>query len=171
MALTVATGFVMDDAVVVVENTMRHLEDGLRPVAAALRGDAEVGFTVISMSLSLIAVFMPILLMAGLVGRLFQQFAVTWAIAIMVSLVVSLTTTPMLCALLLRREVSTKRPNWFIRQMENGFNAALAGYTKSLRWALRHARLVGFGLAVTVVLNVVLFVVVPKGFFPSRIRD
>lgn len=168
MALTIATGFVVDDAVVVVENTMRHLESGMEPVAAALRGGAEVSFTVLSMSLSLIAVFLPILLMPGLVGRLFQEFAETLSITIIISLIVSLTTTPMLCALLLRHAVLTKRPNWFMRQMENGFNAALGGYERSLRWALRHARLVGVGLVLTVILNVFLFVIVPKGFFPEQ---
>ena len=104
MALTIATGFVVDDAVVVVENTMRHLEDGMDPLEAALRGGSEVSFTVLSMSLSLIAVFLPILLMPGLLGRLFQEFAETLSITILISLMVSLTTTPMLCALLLRRE-------------------------------------------------------------------
>ena len=106
MALTIATGFVVDDAVVVVENTMRHLEDGMDPLEAALRGGSEVSFTVLSMSLSLIAVFLPILLMPGLLGRLFQEFAETLSITILISLMVSLTTTPMLCALLLRREVN-----------------------------------------------------------------
>ena len=168
MALTIATGFVVDDAVVVVENTMRHLEDGMEPLPAALRGGSEVSFTVLSMSASLIAVFLPILLMPGLLGRLFQEFAETLSITIIISLLVSLTTTPMLCALLLRHEVVTKRPNWVMRQMENGFNASLAGYTRSLRWALRHARLVGAGLVLTVILNVVLFVIVPKGFFPEQ---
>jgi multidrug efflux pump len=170
MALTIATGFVVDDAVVVVENTMRHLEDGMEPFAAALRGGAEVSFTVLSMSLSLIAVFLPILLMPGLLGRLFQEFAETLSITIIISLVVSLTTTPMLCAMLLRRprEGAARRQPWALRRMEALFDAALAGYGRSLTWALRHARLVGVGLVLTVVLNVVLFVVVPKGFFPEQ---
>jgi multidrug efflux pump len=168
MALTISTGFVVDDAVVVVENTMRHLEDGMEPMEAALRGGSEVSFTVLSMSLSLIAVFLPILLMPGLVGRLFQEFAETLSITILISLVVSLTTTPMLCALLLRHEVAKKRPNWFMRWIENSFNAAHRGYERSLTWALRHARLVGLGLLLTVILNVVLFVIVPKGFFPEQ---
>jgi multidrug efflux pump len=169
MALTVATGFVVDDAVVVVENTMRHLEDGMEPLAAALRGSAEVSFTVLSMSLSLIAVFIPILLMPGLVGRLFSEFAETLSITIIISLLVSLTTTPMLCALLLRHDVITgPRQNRILRAMENSFAWAQRNYESSLRWALRHARLVGLGLILTVILNVVLFVEVPKGFFPDQ---
>jgi multidrug efflux pump len=169
MALTVATGFVVDDAVVVVENTMRHLEAGMEPRAAALRGAAEVSFTVLSMSLSLIAVFIPILLMPGLVGRLFQEFAETLSITILISLVVSLTATPMLCAALLRLDVvKPEKQNFLLRKMEAGFAWALGAYEVSLRWALRHARLVGFGLILTVILNVVLFVVVPKGFFPEQ---
>jgi multidrug efflux pump len=169
MALTVATGFVVDDAVVVVENTMRHLEDGMDPLAAALRGSAEVSFTVLSMSLSLIAVFIPILLMPGLVGRLFSEFAETLSITIIISLLVSLTTTPMLCALLLRHDViAGPKQNRMLRLMENSFAWAQRNYESSLRWALRHARLVGLGLILTVILNVVLFVVVPKGFFPDQ---
>jgi multidrug efflux pump len=168
MALTISTGFVVDDAVVVVENTMRHLEDGMDPMEAALRGGSEVSFTVLSMSLSLIAVFLPILLMPGLVGRLFQEFAITLSITILISLLVSLTATPMLCAMLLRRKTVEKRQPWLLRQFENAFNAALAGYGRSLTWALRHARLVGAGLVLTIILNVVLFVVVPKGFFPEQ---
>jgi multidrug efflux pump len=168
MSLTIATGFVVDDAVVVVENTMRHIEDGMAPFEAALRGAGEVSFTVLAMSLSLIAVFLPILLMPGPLGMLFKEFSVTLAITIMISLAVSLTTTPMLCALLLRPEAEAKKPLWIVRQMEAGFDKMLAGYGRSLRWALRHARLVGFGLFLTVILNVVLFVLVPKGFFPEQ---
>jgi multidrug efflux pump len=169
MALTVATGFVVDDAVVVVENTMRHLEDGMDPLAAALRGSAEVSFTVLSMSLSLIAVFIPILLMPGIVGRLFSEFAETLSITIIISLLVSLTTTPMLCALLLRHDViAGPKQNRILRAMENAFAWAQRHYESSLRWALRHARLVGLGLILTVILNLVLFVVVPKGFFPDQ---
>jgi multidrug efflux pump len=168
MALTIATGFVVDDAVVVVENTMRHLEAGMEPHEAALRGGAEVSFTVLSMSLSLIAVFTPILLMPGLVGRLFQEFAETLSITILISLLVSLTTTPMLCAMFLRDRPQVARQNWFLRWLEAGFDGALAAYTRSLRWALAHARLVGAGLVLTVMLNVLLFIVVPKGFFPEQ---
>ena len=167
MALTIATGFVVDDAVVVTENTMRHLEDGMDPLNAALRGGAEVGFTVLSMSASLIAVFLPILLMPGLLGRLFQEFAETLSLTIVISLLVSLTTTPMLCALLLRPE-NAKSEGRIVAALERGFAATRAAYEVSLRWALDHARLVGLGLILTVVLNVVLFAVVPKGFFPEQ---
>ncbi len=167
MALTIATGFVVDDAVVVTENTMRHLEAGMDPLQAALRGGAEVGFTVLSMSASLIAVFLPILMMPGLLGKLFQEFAETLSLTIAISLLVSLTATPTLCALLLRpaREQTHGR---FTAALERWFEATRQGYETSLRWALRHARLVGFGLILTVVLNIVLFVVVPKGFFPEQ---
>ncbi len=167
MALTIATGFVVDDAVVVVENTQRHLEDGMAPLAAALRGSAEVSFTVLSMSTSLIAVFLPILLMPGLVGRLFREFSETLAITIVISLLISLTTTPMLCALFLRHETA-KRPNRLVRWLEAGFTWLLARYSTSLLWALRHATLVGIVLILTIALNVLLFVVVPKGFFPEQ---
>ncbi len=168
MALTVATGFVVDDAVVVVENTMRHLEEGMAPKAAALRGGQEVSFTVLAMSLSLIAVFLPILLLPGLLGRLFAEFAETLAITILISLFVSLTITPMLCAKLLRRDELGRAPHPWLARMEGWFDAALGGYTRSLRWALRHARLVGAAFLLTVVLNIVLFVVIPKGFFPDQ---
>ncbi len=169
MALTIATGFVVDDAVVVTENTMRHLESGMDPVQAALRGGAEVGFTVLSMSLSLIAVFLPILLMPGLLGMLFKEFAETLSITIIISLLVSLTTTPMLCALLLRPQTNDQRkPHRLLDMLENGFNRARDAYERSLRWALAHARLVGVVFLLTIVLNVVLFVEVPKGFFPEQ---
>jgi multidrug efflux pump len=169
MALTIATGFVVDDAVVVVENTHRHLEDGMEPYAAAMRGAAEVSFTVLSMSLSLIAVFLPILLMPGLLGRLFREFAETLSITILISLLISLTLTPMLCARFLRHEVTPeKRPNWFIRGLETGFTQLLEGYKSSLAWALRHAGFVGVILLLTIALNFFLFVIVPKGFFPEQ---
>src|SRR6516165_5992796 len=169
MALTIAVGFVVDDAVVVTENTMRHLEAGMSPREAALRGGAEVSFTVLSMSASLVAVFLPILLMPGLLGRLFQEFAETLSIAILISLLVSLTTTPMLCSLLLRPEAAHGQSrSRFINWLESGFEAARGAYESSLRWALRHARLVGFSLILTIILNIVLFVVVPKGFFPEQ---
>jgi multidrug efflux pump len=167
MALTIATGFVVDDAVVVVENTQRHLEDGMEPLAAALRGSAEVSFTVLSMSVSLIAVFLPILLMPGLVGRLFREFSETLSVTILISLAVSLTTTPMLCAMFLRHETA-RRPGRFVRALEAGFAWLLNGYSTSLAWALRHALLILLILIVTVALNVFLFVKVPKGFFPEQ---
>jgi multidrug efflux pump len=160
MALTVATGFVVDDAVVVLENIERYLEQGMPRVEAALRGASEVGFTVLSISLSLIAVFIPILLMGGIVGRLFREFALTLSLAILVSLLISLTTTPMLCALFLRpRQPGHKR---------RLFDRMLAGYERTLGWALRHGVLVMLILVTTVGLNVALFTMLPKGFFPEQ---
>ena len=139
MALTVATGFVVDDAIVVLENISRHIEEGLKPFAAALIGAKEVGFTVLSMSLSLIAVFIPILLMGGIVGRLFREFAVTLSAAIVVSLFVSLTMTPMMCARHLRSKEELKT-GWFYQKSEQAFEAVLNFYRRSLGWALRHGR-------------------------------
>jgi len=163
MALTVATGFVVDDAIVVLENISRHIEDGMPRAEAALLGAREVGFTVMSISFSLIAVFLPILLMGGIVGRLFREFALTLSLAILVSLAISLTTTPMMCALFLKpggkREAPRKRTL---------FDRALAFYERTLGWALRHGALVMLVLLITVVLNVVLYVIVPKGFFPQQ---
>jgi multidrug efflux pump len=167
MALTIATGFVVDDAIVVLENISRHIEEGVPPGRAALLGAREVGFTVLSMSLSLIAVFIPILLMGGIVGRLFREFAVTLSVAILVSLVISLTTTPMMCARLLRREPERKRGRLY-QASERWFAAMLWGYEKTLGWALRHAWLMIVVLAATICLNVYLYVIVPKGFFPQQ---
>jgi len=167
MALTIATGFVVDDAVVVVENVSRHIEDGTPPMEAALRGAREVGFTVLSMSLSLIAVFIPILLMGGIVGRLFREFAMTLSASILLSLVLSLTTTPMMCARLLK--VPTEQtPGRFFRTSERLFNAALNGYRVSLDWALSHGRFMLAILALTIGFNIYLYGVVPKGFFPQQ---
>ena len=162
MALTIATGFVVDDAIVVLENISRHLEEGMPRVQAALRGAQEVGFTVLSISLSLIAVFIPILLMGGILGRLFREFTVTLSIAILISLAISLTTTPMMCALWLKpREVDdAPRPRTL-------FDRVLSGYERSLAWALRHGGLVMLILFGAVCLNVVLFSVIPKGLFPT----
>jgi multidrug efflux pump len=167
MALTIATGFVVDDAIVVLENVSRHLEKGMSPMKAALVGAREVGFTVLSMSLSLIAVFIPILLMGGIVGRLFREFAVTLSVAILVSLAISLTTTPMMCARLLKPE-SASAHGRFYHASERGFAALLAWYEKSLSWALRHGRFMMLLLLGTVCLNIYLFVIVPKGFFPQQ---
>jgi len=167
MALTIATGFVVDDAIVVLENTTRHIEQGVRPFEAAVRGAREVGFTVVSMSLSLIAVFIPILMMGGIVGRLFREFAITLSAAILVSLVVSLTTTPMMCARLLRPK--SHRPPSRVAAFGGGVFAGIArGYARSLAWALRHGPLVMAVLLATVCLNVYLYVVIPKGFFPQQ---
>ncbi len=167
MALAIATGFVVDDAVVVLENVSRHVEAGMSRMEAALRGAREVGFTVLSMSLSLIAVFIPILLMGGIVGRLFREFAVTLSIAILISLVVSLTTTPMLCAHLLSPG-PPRAPGRLGRLMERGFEATRAGYGRSLSWVLRHGVIVLVMLAGILALNVHLYVIVPKGFFPQQ---
>ena len=163
MALTIATGFVVDDAIVVLENISRHLEEGMPRVQAALRGAQEVGFTVLSISLSLIAVFIPILLMGGILGRLFREFTVTLSIAILISLAISLTTTPMMCALWLKpREVDdAPRPRTV-------FDRVHGGYERSLRWALRHGGLVMLILFGAVCLNVVLFSVISTGLFPTQ---
>ncbi len=163
MALTVATGFVVDDAIVVLENISRHIEDGMPRLQAALLGAREVGFTVMSISFSLIAVFLPILLMGGIVGRLFREFAVTLSLAILVSLAISLTTTPMMCALLLKPDARRSGP-----RRRTLFDRALSLYERSLAWALRHGGLVLLVLLVTVGLNIVLYVMVPKGFFPQQ---
>ncbi|HEX4986231.1 MAG TPA: multidrug efflux RND transporter permease subunit [Burkholderiales bacterium] len=168
MALTVATGFVVDDAVVVIENIWRRIEDGAPPMEAALEGTREVGFTVLSMSLSLIAVFIPILLMGGIIGRLFREFAVTLSVAIVISLALSLTTTPMLAARLLRREPAGRKPARLSRWSEIGFARLQLAYERSLAWALRHSLLMVLILAATVCLNFWLYTVVPKGFFPQQ---
>ena len=167
MALTIATGFVVDDAIVVLENATRHIEKGVAPFEAALRGAREVGFTVLSMSLSLIAVFIPILLMGGIVGRLFREFAVTLSVAIGISLVVSLTLTPMMCARLLKPDDRADRGRLYLAG-ERAFEWVLGHYRTSLSWALRHPRIVMLTLAATVGLNVYLYVIVPKGFFPEQ---
>ena len=165
MALTVATGFVVDDAIVMLENIARHVEQGMPRIKAALLGAREVGFTVLAMSLSLVAVFLPILLMGGLVGRTFREFALTLSIAIAISLLVSLTTTPMMCAYVLR---SRHRQGRFLDAMERGFDRMRDFYGRTLRTALDHPRTVMLLLAVTVGLNFYLFAIVPKGFFPQQ---
>jgi multidrug efflux pump len=166
MALTIATGFVVDDAIVVLENITRYMEKGLSPMDAALRGSKEIAFTVLSMSISLVAVFIPILLMGGMVGRLFREFAVTLSAAIMVSLVVSLTTTPMMCAMLLKPEKSYAH-HWLYKTSERVFNWMRSRYDVTLRWALRHSRFMLCVTLATVIVNICLFFVVPKGFFPE----
>jgi multidrug efflux pump len=167
MALTVATGFVVDDAVVMLENISRHIENGVAPFKAAVQGAREVSFTVLSMSLSLVAVFIPILLMGGVVGRLFREFAITLSAAILVSLVVSLTVTPMMCARLLRPRSESSHGR-FHRVSERIFNALLNGYRVSLDWALAHSRIMMLVLLATVCLNVYLYTAIPKGFFPQQ---
>jgi multidrug efflux pump len=169
MALTVATGFVVDDAIVVLENTSRHIEQGMDRMKAALLGAQEVGFTVLSISLSLVAVFIPLLFMGGQVGRLFREFAVTLSVAVMISLVISLTTTPMLCALLLKPGQAPERvPGRFARWSERGFDKILKVYEHALDWALDAKPLVMLILAFVVGLNVYLFSAAPKGFFPQQ---
>ncbi len=167
MALTVSTGFVVDDAIVMLENISRHIEGGMSRMQAALVGAREVGFTVLSMSVSLIAVFLPILLMGGIVGRLFREFALTLSAAIAVSLVVSLTTTPMMCAHLALHKPDRK-PGRFLRASERLFDTMLRFYDRTLGWALRHPRAIMLILLGTVCLNVYLFIIVPKGFFPQQ---
>jgi multidrug efflux pump len=166
MALTIATGFVVDDAIVVLENVARHRAAGLSPLEAALRGAREIGFTVLAISLSLVAVFTPILLMGGLVGRLFREFAMTLSAAIAISLLVSLTTTPMMCATLLASESSEH--GRLYRVSERAFEAMRRGYETSLAWVLRHPRGVLAVTLLTVALNGYLFWVIPKGFFPQQ---
>ena len=168
MALTIATGFVVDDAIVVMENITRHTEAGMPRFKASLIGVREVGFTVLSMSLSLIAVFIPILLMGGIVGRLFREFAVTLSVAIVVSMVISLTTTPMMCSRLLRGRSSGTPRGRFHRWSEGFFADLLSSYERSLAWALCHGRLMMAILVATVGLNVWLFTIIPKGFFPEQ---
>jgi multidrug efflux pump len=167
MALTVATGFVVDDAIVVIENITRHLEAGMTPMQATVLGAKEIGSTVVTMSMSLIAVFIPILLMTGIVGRLFREFAVTLSTAILVSLLVSLTTTPMMCSRLLRSHAE-ERHGAVYRLSEGAFNLILRGYEKSLSWVLRHQPLTMLVTLGTIGLTVYLYASVPKGFFPQQ---
>jgi multidrug efflux pump len=167
MALTIATGFVVDDAIVVIENISRHVEAGVPPLQASLQGAQEIGFTVVSISLSLVAVFIPILLMSGIVGRLFREFAVTLSITILVSLVVSLTTTPMMCARLLTAERSQKAGR-LSRLSEGGFDWIRARYERSLRRVLRHQRATLMVALVTMLATAYLYVRIPKGFFPQQ---
>jgi multidrug efflux pump len=168
MALAISTGFVVDDAIVVLENIMRHVEMGMGAVQASFKGASEIGFTVLSMSTSLVAVFIPLLMMGGIVGRLFREFAVTLSIAIGVSLLVSLTTTPTMCAKFLRPALPDERHNFFYRSSEWFFDKSLATYTHGLKWVLRHQL---FTLIVTILvacLSVYLYIQVPKGFFPQQ---
>ena len=167
MALTIATGFVVDDAIVVIENIARYIEAGEHPVRAALKGAREIGFTVLSMSTSLVAVFIPILLMGGLVGRLFREFAVVLSTAIGVSLLVSLTTTPMLCAKFLE-PMSERKHGRFYRVSERAFKRMLEAYGSGLRWVLRHSALTLAILLGTISLAICLYIVTPKGFFPEQ---
>jgi multidrug efflux pump len=165
MAMTISTGFVVDDAIVVMENIMRHLEDGMGPFAAALKGAEEIGFTVVTISISLIAVFIPLLMMGGIVGRLFREFAVTLSTAIVVSMIVSLTTTPMMCAYLLKRQRAEGHGRLYT-VTEKGFDWMLSLYRRTLHWVLDHPIPTLIVLFLTIALNVVVIMKIPKGFFP-----
>src|SRR5262249_2884287 len=167
MGLTIATGFVVDDAIVMVENVTRYLERGDSPLRAALKGSKEIGFTIISISISLIAVFIPVLFMGGLIGRLFREFAVTVSAAILVSTIVSLTLTPMMCAQLLRNP-QRERHGCLYALSERFFARMLATYETGLRWVLRHRRATLAATVGTVALTTYLYVVIPKGFFPQQ---
>jgi len=165
MALCISTGFVVDDAIVVIENITRYLEMGLKPFDAALKGAREIGFTVMTISISLVAVFLPLLMMGGVVGRLFREFSVTLSVAIGVSMVVSLTATPMMCAHLLKEHTEH---GWLYRTTERGFRSVIGAYGSSLQFVLRHQFITLCVLLVTIALNVRLFIRVPKGFFPQQ---
>ena len=167
MALTISTGFVVDDAIVVIENITRYIEEGMKPYEAAMKGSREIGFTVLSMSTSLIAVFIPILLMGGIIGKLFREFAVTLSVAIAVSLLVSLTTTPMLCAHFLKSRDESKHGRIY-KASERAFEWLHAEYAAALRWVLNHQTLILCVAIGTAVLNIYLFIIVPKGFFPQQ---
>jgi multidrug efflux pump len=167
MALIIATGFVVDDAIVVLENVTRHIEAGMPPFQAAMEGSREVGFTVLSMSLSLVAVFIPILMMGGIVGRLFREFSITLSVAVLVSLVVSLTTTPMMCSRLIRLRDPAQAGRLY-HASERAFDALRNGYARSLGWALRNGPVIMVLLLATVIFNIYLYWVIPKGFFPQQ---
>ncbi len=168
MAIVVATGFVVDDAIVVMENITRHLEAGMDPVAAALQGAKEIGFTVFSISMSLIAVFIPILMMGGIIGRLFREFAVTLSTAVVISMIISLTTTPTMCAHLLKAHKEGEKHNWLYRTSEKGFNGMIWVYRRSLAWVLDNPGLTLVVLLLTIALNVLVYVRLPKGYFPQQ---
>src|SRR6202171_4830848 len=166
MALSIAVGFVVDDAVVVIENIVRHLEDGLSPMEAALKGASEIGFTIVSITLSLVAVFIPLFLMGGYVGKLFQEFAVTVTVSLILSLVISLTLTPMMCARLLKPE--TKQHGWLYRLSERGFDRLLGWYESGLKVALRHRFTTLMVMLGTIAATGYLYYVIPKSFFPQQ---
>jgi multidrug efflux pump len=168
MALTIGTGFVIDDAIVMIENIVRHMEEGEEPFAAALRGASEIGFTVISLTLSLIAVFIPLLFMTGLVGRMFREFALTLAIAVVTSAVVSLTLTPMMCSRLLRHQPEETGGNRIVGFFHGAIDRTVELYGRSLEWVLRHGTLTLMVTAATMVATVWLYIVIPKGFLPLQ---
>ncbi len=168
MALTIAAGFVVDDAIVMIENIARHVEAGETPLAAALKGARQIGFTVVSLTVSLIAVFIPLLLMGGVVGRLFREFAITLSMAVIISGVLSLTLTPMMCAQFLHHDPPDHRPNALFRWSERAFDATCGGYLRSLDWVLRHRTATLLCTALTLVATIWLYVVIPKGFLPQQ---
>ena len=168
MAIVIATGFVVDDAIVVMENITRHLESGMEPVAAALQGAREIGFTVFSISMSLIAVFIPILMMGGIIGRLFREFAITLSTAVIISMVISLTTTPTMCAHLLEAHKEDEKHNWLYRTSEKGFNGMIWVYRRSLTWVLDNPGLTLVVLLLTVALNFLVLFRIPGGYFPIQ---
>jgi multidrug efflux pump len=168
MALTVCVGFVVDDAIVVIENIVRHLEEGLTPMEAALKGARQIGFTIVSISISLVAVFIPLLFMGGVVGRLFHEFSVTLSVAILVSAVVSLTLTPMMCGRFLRQNVPEVERGWFYELTERGFKAILDLYAVTLRWVLKHSFIMLVVTFAVLIVTIWLYGIVPKGFFPSQ---
>jgi multidrug efflux pump len=167
MALTIATGFVVDDAIVMIENVVRFIERGVPPLEAAFRGAAQIGFTIVSLTVSLIAVFIPLLFMTGVVGRLFKEFSVTLAVSVVVSAVVSLTLTPMMCGRILK-PTHNDQPGWIARWSERGFDRLLAGYRRTLDWSLRHQTLMLIVGALTLAGTLGLYAVVPKGFLPRQ---
>jgi len=168
MALTIASGFVVDDAIVMIENITRYVEAGDTPIEGAIKGARQIGFTIISLTASLVAVFIPLLLMEGVIGRLFREFAITLSLAVVISCVVSLTLTPMMCGHLLKAEAEQAPPNALFRWSERGFDRLLDGYVVGLDWVLRHRVLTLLGAAATMLLTVWLYVIVPKGFLPEQ---
>jgi HAE1 family hydrophobic/amphiphilic exporter-1 len=167
LAITIAVGLVVDDAIVVFENIVRYVEEGMPPMQAAIKGSREVGFTIVSISISLVAVFIPIFFMPGVIGLLFHEFAAVVSLSVLVSAVVSLTLIPMLCSRYLKHDEHAT-DNWINRGFERGFNAVLAGYTRGLDWCLIHRKMVLFGAFLSFVVTAVLFITMPKGFFPSE---
>ncbi|HEY0793265.1 MAG TPA: efflux RND transporter permease subunit, partial [Chthoniobacterales bacterium] len=168
MALTISVGFVVDDAIVVIENIVRHVEAGMTPLEATLKGARQIGFTIVSISISLVAVFIPLLCMGGIIGRQFHEFSVTLSVAILISAVVSLTLTPMLCSRWMREETESRRENWFFRGTERALKGLVDSYARTLRWVLRHSFLMLLVTAATLGTTVYLYTIVPKGFFPQQ---
>jgi multidrug efflux pump len=168
MALTISVGFVVDDAIVVIENIVRYVEAGMTPLEATLKGARQIGFTIVSISISLVAVFIPLLFMGGIIGRQFHEFSVTLSVAILVSAVVSLSLTPMLCSRFLRQEKPGQSHGWFYRITERAFSGMLNIYSRSLRWVLRHSFLMLLVTAATLAVTIWLYTIVPKGFFPQQ---